>query len=137
MQISCCHQSIKKGEIVRAYFSLMVVGATDPRYVSQLCTGTRSRLEYQLKPEVKRPRDLKNQHVDQRGQDQAKEQYIGKRRASLAGKASLTRGQATTRSKQPRLPGSTCRGLRGLNHHTNHTEMTHVINQCGVKPQGD
>ena len=66
-----------------------------------------------------------------------KEQDIGKRRASLAGQASPARGQATTRSKQPRLPGSACRGLRGLNHPANRASMTHVINQCDVKPQGD
>ena len=66
-----------------------------------------------------------------------KEQDIGKIRASLAGQASPARGQATTRSKQPRLPGSTCRGSWGLNHPANRACMTHVVNQCGVKPQGD
>ena len=39
-----------------------------------------------------------------------KEQDIGKRRASLAGQASPARGQATTRSKQPRLPDRACGG---------------------------
>ena len=57
-----------------------------------------------------------------------KEQDISKRRASLAGQASPARGQATTRSKQPRLPGSAYRGLSGLNHPTNRASMTHVIN---------
>ena len=66
-----------------------------------------------------------------------KEQDIGKRKASLPGQASPARGQATTRSKQPRLPGSTCRGSWGLNHPANRASMTHVINQCVVNPQGD
>ena len=66
-----------------------------------------------------------------------KEQDIGKRRASLAGQASPARGEATTRSKQPRLPGRACRGSRGQNHPTNHSSTTHVVNQCGVKPQDD
>ena len=66
-----------------------------------------------------------------------KEQGIGKRRASLAGQASPARGQATTRSKQLRLPGSACRGLRGLNHPANRASTTHVVNQCSVKPQVD
>ena len=63
------------------------------------------------------------------------EQYIGKRRASFAGHASPARGEATTRSRQPRHPGKVCRGSRGQNHPTNHSSMTHVINQCGVKLQ--
>ena len=64
-------------------------------------------------------------------------QDIVKRKASLAGQASPARGQATTRSKQPRLPGSAYRGLWGLNHPANHASTTHVVNQCGVKPQDD
>ena len=65
------------------------------------------------------------------------EQDIGKRRASLAGQASPARGEATTRSKESKLPGRACRGSRRQNHLTNHSSATHVINQCGVKPQGD
>ena len=65
------------------------------------------------------------------------EQYIGKRRASLAGQASPARGKATTRSKQSRLPGRACRGSQGKNHPTNHSNTTHVVNQYGVKPQDD
>ena len=57
-----------------------------------------------------------------------KEQDIGKRRASLAGQASPAKGQAPTRSKQPRLPVSACQGLRGLNHPTNRASTTHVVN---------
>ena len=40
------------------------------------------------------------------------DQDIGKRRASLAGQASPARGEATTRTKQPRLPDRVCRGTR-------------------------
>ena len=65
------------------------------------------------------------------------EKDIGKRRASLARQASPARGEATTRSKQPRLPGRACRGSRGLNHPANHSGPNHVVNQCGVKPQDD
>ena len=65
------------------------------------------------------------------------EQDIGKRGASLAGQASLARGEATTRSKQSRLPDRACRGSQGQNHPTNHSNTTHVVNQCGVKPQDD
>ena len=64
-------------------------------------------------------------------------QDIVKRKASLAGQASPARGKATTRSKQPRLSGRACRGSRGLNHPANHSNMTHDVNQCDVKPQGD
>ena len=56
------------------------------------------------------------------------EKDIGKRRASLAGQASPARGEATTRSKQPRLPNRACRGSRGLNHPANHSNATHIIN---------
>ena len=66
-----------------------------------------------------------------------KEQDIGKRRASLAGQVSPARGKATTKSEQSRLPGKVCWGSRGLNHPTNHSSTTHVVDQCGVKPQGD
>ena len=66
-----------------------------------------------------------------------KEQDIGKRRASLAGQVSPARGEATTRTKRPRLPDRACRGSRGLNHPTNHSSTTHVVNQCGVKLQDD
>ena len=65
------------------------------------------------------------------------EQEIGKRRASVGGQAIPARGEATTRSRQPRHPDKVCRGSRGQNHPTNHSSMTHVINQCGAKPQGD
>ena len=65
------------------------------------------------------------------------EKYIGKRRASLARQASPARGEATARSRQPRPPGKVCRGSQGQNHPTNHSSTTHVVNQCGVKPQGD
>ena len=65
------------------------------------------------------------------------QQDIGKRRASLARQTSPARGKATTRSKQPRIPGRACRGSRGLNHPANHSGTTYVVNQCGVKPQDD
>ena len=65
------------------------------------------------------------------------EQDIGKRRASLARQASPARGEATTRSKQSRLPERAYRGSRGQDHHTNHSNTTHVVNKCGVKPQDD
>ena len=62
------------------------------------------------------------------------EQDIGKRRASLAGQASPARGEATTRCRHP---GKVYRGSWGQNHPTNHSSTTHVVNQCGVKPEGD
>ena len=64
------------------------------------------------------------------------EQDISKGRASLARQAIPARGEATTRSKQPRLLGKDCWGSQGLNHPAYHSNMTHVVDQYGVKPQG-
>ena len=63
-----------------------------------------------------------------------KEQDIGKRRASLARQVSPARGKATTRRIQPRHPGRACWGSRRQNHLTNHSSLTHIVNQCDVKP---
>ena len=65
------------------------------------------------------------------------EQAIDKRRAYLAGQASPARGEATARSRQLRHPGMVCRGSQGQNHPTNKSSTTHVVNECGVKPQDD
>ena len=86
---------------------------------------------------------MKNQEIGRtnmqlrRTKIEPKEQDIGKRRASLARQVSPARGKATTRSRQPEHPGKVCRGSRGPNHPTNHSSTTHVVNQCGVKPQND
>ena len=64
-------------------------------------------------------------------------QGIGKGKAYLAGEGGPARGAATTRSKQSRLPDRACWGSRGQDHPTNHSNTTHVVNQCGVKPQDD
>ena len=64
-------------------------------------------------------------------------QDIVKRNTSLAGQASPARGKATLRRKQPRRPRRACRGSRRQNHLTNHSNTTHVVNQCGVTPHGD
>ena len=65
-----------------------------------------------------------------------KKQDIIKKKASFAGQVSPARGEATPRSRQPRHPGKVCQGSQGQNHPTNHSNTTHIINQCGVKPQG-
>ena len=64
-------------------------------------------------------------------------QDIIERKASLARQARPARGEATPRSGQPRHPGRAGWGSRRKNHHTNHTTMTHIVNQCSVKPQDD
>ena len=53
-------------------------------------------------------------------------QDIFKKKASFTGQASSARGEASTKIKQPRLPGRACRGSRGQNHPTNHSNTTHV-----------
>ena len=64
-------------------------------------------------------------------------QDIVKRRACLAGQASPAWGKATLRRGQPRHPGRACRGSQKQNHLNNHSAMTQIIDQCGVKPQSD
>ena len=64
-------------------------------------------------------------------------QDIVKRKAFLPDQANTARGEATPRSRQPKRPGRAFRDSRRQNHLTNHSTTTHVVDQCGVKPQGD
>ena len=60
-----------------------------------------------------------------------------RRKASYAGQASSARGEATPGRRHPRRPGRAYQDTRRQNHLTNYSAMTHIINQCGVKPQSD
>ena len=64
-------------------------------------------------------------------------QDIAKRRASVDGQAIPARGKATHRSRRTRHPGKVCQGSRRQNHLTNHSNMTHVVDQCSVNSQDD
>ena len=89
------------------------VGATDPGYVDKLCTGTRSRLEHQLKPKIGESRDLKYQHTTQRDQGRAwRTRYLqGKGLPRQAGEPGKGLGHHQKQATKTR--GRACRGLRG------------------------
>ena len=57
------------------------------------------------------------------------------RKASLAGQGSSTRTGSPREEDVHDAPAGACRGSRRQNHLTNYSATTHVINQCGVKPQ--
>ena len=114
------------------------VGATNPGFVAQLCTGTRSRLRHQLKPEIEEPRDLKSQCAAQKDQYQARgTRYRQEKglpcRAGEPGKVRGHHQKQATRAPRPGLPGIT--GAEPPHQPLKHNP--YVVDRCDVKPQGD
>ena len=103
----------------------------------RLCTCMGTRLWHQAMPEYRRPRSSKDQHTDQRDQDQAREAGYRQRRASFARQASPTRGEATPKRRRPKRLDRACRDSQRPDHPTDYSTMTHVVDQCGVKTQDD
>ena len=112
------------------------IGATNPGSVAQTVHRYKRKIDAPAKSEFKGSKDSKDQHADRRDQDQTREaEYRQEREASLAGQASPAQGKATPRSKQSKCSSRACWGSQKQNHLTNHSTTTHVVNQCGVKPQ--
>ena len=60
-----------------------------------------------------------------------------RRKASLAGQTGLARAEPPPEENDQDVPAGPVGTHGGKKHLINHSPMTHVMDQCGVKPQSD
>ena len=60
-----------------------------------------------------------------------------RRKTSLVGQTSSARAGSPPEENIQDVPAGPSRTHGGKNHLTNYSATTHVVNQCGVKPQSD
>ena len=103
----------------------------------RLCTGTGTRLRHQPKSEYERPRTTKNQQADQEDRNRARETRYHQEKGLPCRADELGRGGSTPKRRRQDVPTRLAGTHEGKTTSPNHSSMTHIVNQCGVKPQSD
>ena len=82
------------------------VCATNPWFVAQTVHRPKDKITTPRLDQARGINSLKDPSVDQEDKDEPEKQYTSKEGTSLAGQASLARGEATTRSTTRKRPAS-------------------------------
>ena len=92
----------------------------------RLCTGTGTKLKHPHRSEYKRPRDSKDQHADQRDQDQTREAGYRQEKSLPCWAGEPGKGQGHPQEQTTKAPWRGLPGSLKQNHLTNHSTTTDV-----------
>ena len=114
------------------------VGATNPGAVAQTVHRHESKIEAPTQARVRETKRFEGPTCIPEGpRSNQKSKMSPRERPPLPDRRARQGTRPPPEADEQGTPAGPCRGSRRQNCLTNHSSITHVVHQCGVKPQDD